>query len=103
MLFIRWTFGPEQDSGGATIKAFNDMFSSDFRRAFRPGPGRDPGEFKCQVMAIKEPKGLEEHFTERYLICKCFMLKFVKYDLTFECFQIVVVQSLKYRSLVKDV
>ena len=26
LLFIRWTFGPEQDSGGATIKAFNDMF-----------------------------------------------------------------------------
>ena len=69
MLFIRWAFGPEQDSGGATFKAFNDMFSSDFRRAFRPGS--DPGEFKCQVMAIKEPKGSEEHFTERYLICKC--------------------------------
>ena len=63
MLFIRWTFGPEQDSGGATIKAF--------RWAFRPGPGRDPTEFKFQVMAIKEPKGLEEHFSEWYLICKC--------------------------------
>ena len=49
LLFIRWTFGPEQDSGGATFKAFNDMFSSDFRWAFRPG--RDPGEW--------------------YLICKC--------------------------------
>ena len=48
------------------------MFSSDFRRAFRPDPGRDPGEFKCQVMAVKEPKGL---------ICECFMLKFVQYDL----------------------
>ena len=71
MLFIRWAFGPEQDSGGATIKAFNDMFSSDSRRTFRPGPGRDPGEFKCLVMAIKEPKGLEEHFSERYLIYKC--------------------------------
>ena len=52
-------------------------FSSDFRLAFRPDPGRDPGEFKCQVMALKEPKGLEEHFSERYLICKCFMLKIV--------------------------
>ena len=29
LLFIRWAFGPEQDSGGATFKAFKDMFSSD--------------------------------------------------------------------------
>ena len=29
-MFIRWAFGPEQDSGGgATFKAFKDMFSSD--------------------------------------------------------------------------